>query len=49
MRPLEALPTITTTAELEGYLEQGRAMSVVYTVEEQQAIARRKVEILRGV
>ena len=45
--PLEALPTITSTDELNGYLAAGVEMKAEYTAEEQQAIARKKVELLK--
>ena len=47
MTPLEALPTITSTDELNGYLAAGVEMKAEYTAEEQQAIARKKVELLK--
>ena len=47
MTPLEALPTITSTAELNGYLSAGVEMGATYTAEEHQAIARKKVELLK--
>ena len=43
----EALPTITSTSELNGYLSAGVEMVATYTAEEQQAIARKKVELLK--
>ena len=47
MTPIEALPTITSMEELKGYLAAGVEMKAEYTAEEQQAIARKKVELLR--
>lgn len=45
MTVLDALPTITSLPELEGFLDQGRVMKFQYSEEERGAIAHKKISL----
>ena len=45
----DALPTITSLPELEGFLDQGRLMKFQYTDDERAAIALRKIQLQKGI
>ena len=49
MKILDALPTITSLPELEGFLDQGRVMKFQYSEDERAAIALRKIQLQKGI
>lgn len=49
MKVLDALPTITSLPELEGFLDQVRLMKFQYSENERAAIALRKIELQKGI
>lgn len=49
MTVADALPTITSLPELEGFLDQGRLMKFQYSEDERAAIAHKKIELQKGI